>query len=481
MIEYATDTYQVFNFSASEVFQQFAMSGRFITAIIGYIVKTANLAENAIYWGSTILAVICIIISIYKLYKIISEDVRSKVFRILIPILIVLNPFSIELFLFIEKGIMTLGILMSIFAIDKLIKYFKTDKKSYIFYSLIFMFLANCSYQGVVGIFVVIAVIYILKYSKSIKGFIINNILTALIYGLPAIIDYILVRIIYSSGRVSGDFIFVNSLEKILQGTWNMVKTTYSLLPNWAFVLVIAFVSLILICQIIKKAVLSHILLHYQTQSFQKDIQERQGPYTYIDILKYIYILLAVIGVTILPQFMQPTESIWFVARSTYPFASLYGVLVLYLFMNYNINNTWWWGIVIVTAILFGMQTQTFTKIIKDRYELNQLDYEVSMNIIERINEYENQTGITVTKIAIYQDSNPRYTYDGIFTTGDINIKAFSTDWSTKAILEYYLGRTLETQEVDSDLSKKFAMMDWDDFDDEQIEFENDLLILCRY
>ena len=123
MIEYATDTYQVFNFSGAQVFRQFAMSGRFITAIIGYIVKLMNLSENAIYWGSSILAIIFVLLSIYKLYKIIRKDVKNKILRILIPILIVINPFSIELFLYIEKGIMIFGILMSIYAVDNLIKY----------------------------------------------------------------------------------------------------------------------------------------------------------------------------------------------------------------------------------------------------------------------------------------------------------------------------------------------------------------------
>ena len=149
--------------------------------------------------------------------------------------------------------------------------------------------------------------------------------------------------------------------------------------------------------------------------------------------------------------------------------------------MNYSINNKELYGIILVTFILFGMQAQTFTKIIKDRYDLNQMDYEVSMQIIEKINEYENQTAITINKIAIYQDASPRYTYDGIFATGDINIKAFSNDWSTKAILEYYLGRNIETEEKNDAVAEKFSKLNWDFFDDEQVEFENDVLILCRY
>ena len=49
-----------------------------------------------------------------------------------------------------------------------------------------------------------------------------------------------------------------------------------------------------------------------------------------------------------------------------------------------------------------------------------------------------------VTKLEIYSDEKPRYTYDGIFATRDTNVKAYGTDWSTEAILEYYLKRDLQ-------------------------------------
>ena len=76
------------------------------------------------------------------------------------------------------------------------------------------MLLANFSYQGVVGIFVAISIIYILKYSKNIKEFVINNICVALSYGIPAIIDYLLIKICYISSRINGEIILSGSLKK---------------------------------------------------------------------------------------------------------------------------------------------------------------------------------------------------------------------------------------------------------------------------
>ena len=44
-LEFATDTYDVFNFNNKQIFWQYASAGRFVTAIIGYIVRIINLKE----------------------------------------------------------------------------------------------------------------------------------------------------------------------------------------------------------------------------------------------------------------------------------------------------------------------------------------------------------------------------------------------------------------------------------------------------
>ena len=144
--EYATDTYSVFNFDKQAIFNQYAMSGRFITAIVGKMVKILNLSEQAIYLGSYILALTCAVFSQYLLYTIIEKNVENNIFRLIIPTLIVINPFSIELFLYIEKGIMWFGILMCIIGVKSIVSFFETNKRKFILFAMILMFIANCSY-----------------------------------------------------------------------------------------------------------------------------------------------------------------------------------------------------------------------------------------------------------------------------------------------------------------------------------------------
>lgn len=458
-IEYATDTYSVFNFNADQVYNQFAMSGRFITAIVGRCVKLLGFSEQAIYLGSFILAIISVLICQFKIYKIIKNDVKNKDFRMLIALLIIVNPFSIELFLFIEKGIMWFGVLMAICAVEQVIKYLDSNKKRYIIYSIIFMFLANCSYQGVVGIFVAISLIYVLKYSKNIKDFLINNLIIGVIYIIPATVDYVLIKILYQGSRLNGQTIIVDSILKIFNGTIQMITGTYGILPKFLFIWCIGIIFICLLVQIVQKK-----------KNYVKEV------------IKVLYIIFGTIVITVAPQIMQPTTSIWFVARSTYSFGALYGILILYLYLKFPPKKMVSIVVILTSILLIIFQYTKFTTIVNDRYRLNQIDYEISMLIVDKIKSYEQVTQNEITKLEIYSDKNPSYTYDGIFATGDTNVKAYGTDWSTEAILEYYLKRDLQVTEKNDELNKSFIYQDWNDFDiDKQVLIREDTVVICRY
>ena len=85
-MEYATDTYSVFNFDEQAIFSQYAMSGRFVTAVVGKMVKSTNLSEQTIYIGSYVLAIICAVFGQYLLYTIIEKNVENKALKLIIPI-----------------------------------------------------------------------------------------------------------------------------------------------------------------------------------------------------------------------------------------------------------------------------------------------------------------------------------------------------------------------------------------------------------
>ena len=460
-MEFAVDSYASFTFSMKEFINHFNSSGRFVLIVAGVILKILNLKSETTYMVSFIAALACMIISIYKLYTMLEKDIKSSGIRKIIPILVILNAFSIEMFLFIEKGIMVFAIMMCIFAVGEIKKWLEEKKNKYLITTFIFMLLANFSYQGTVGIFIALAVVYIIKYSKNIKEFIINNVVVALSYGIPAIIDYILIKVICKSSRVSGSIILSESLKKVCSNTWGMMKDTYGILPKYFLLGLIVIIVAIIIYQIIVK---------------KSDTKTKL-----VDGLKVIYIIAGTIVGAVAPQLMQNTDSIWFVARSTYSYAALYGVLVLYLFMNYDVKKYVKYIVLVMSIVLLVVQFNRFNLIETDRYKVNEMDYEITRNIIEKIDNYEKETGNKITKIGIYADESLEFTYSGIFATGDTNIKAYFKDWSIRTIIQYYTGRSLTIVETDSDIEKKFEENDWKSFDDSQLVFDGDTLHLCRY
>ena len=456
-LEFATDTYAVFNFNKEEVFMQYAMSGRFITGIVFKILKTISIPETILYKISFAFAFFCATLSQYILYKIIEKDVKNKWLKIMIPTLIIINPFSIELFLFIEKGIMWFGILMCILATNQTIRFFKTKLKKHIIFALIFMFLANCSYQGVVGFFLSISLVFILKYSKNIKQFVVNNFIVGIIYAIPALLDLALVKILYKASRINGQVVLLDSMKLIIQNTQNMYLKMYDLLPKYVFILLILFTFVVFCCKILK-----------DNKRFS-------------NVLSFFYIIIGITFVAIAPQIVQPTHLIWFSPRSTYSFASMYGILILYLAMNYEVGYIIKNLILLISFLLIIFQVQKFITIEKDRYILNKNDKKITMQIIEQIDNYEKQTGNIINKISWYQDEKANYSYNGIFVTSDMNVKCYSSDWSTVEILKYYLKRNIKLEKKDEKLEEFFKSKNWNEFNIEQILFDKNKLNLCNY
>ena len=138
-------------------------------------------------------------------------------------------------------------------------------------------------------------------------------------------------------------------------------------------------------------------------------------------------------------------------------------------------------SIITISCIFLLIQFVYFTLFTIDNHKVNFEDKLVAKQIEQIINNYEQQTGNTITKISIYSDSNPNYTYDNIKTSKDMNVKAFFHDWSTIAILEFYLNRDFESVSNNEDFSNEFSQNDWNYFDPKQIILDNDTLHLCSY
>lgn len=461
-MDFATDTYAVIGNAKDSIMANFLQSGRIVTAICWKMICIINIPIDIVYAISFILAIISVTLSLHKLYNIIKEDVKSDIIAIILATVIIINPFSIELFMYIEKGIITLSILACIYALDFFIKYIQgKDKKKNLIFSTFFMLLSIFCYQGVPALFVAIATIYIFKYSDSFIKFAKHLIITLIIYGIPAVINFITVRFVFTGHRVDGSINISGTISKLIDGCKNMVAT-YQILPKYFYVICLAIIVVIALIIVIKRK-------------------------SFTEIFKISFIGFMTILMTILPQAMQNTESIWFVSRSTYAFASLAGILELYcLMLIYNKNEKGTESILALcltglTLVILIVQFYRFNYIEIDHYNSNYYDEVTAIEIGDLIKKYQDESGKKVNKISIYKDSKPRFTNNRIFATGDINVSAFATDWSDVNSINYYNNLKLEKIANDETKKEEFLKKNWDFFSEEQIIFEDDTVHICVY
>lgn len=461
MLQYAPDTYSVFTSGVKNTVLHFFSCGRYITGVaIVLAMRILNLTNEGTYYLSYGFAIICTIISLYKLNKLIEKEIRNNILSIIITTILIINPFSIELYMYIEKGIMLLSVLLCILAVEQMDKFFKGNKKA-IIYALILMLIANCSYQGTVGLFVAISLIYIIKYSKNVKEFIINNIIVALVYGIPAILNFLSVRFLFNNARVNGNTVFSESIIKVFNGTKRMLINTYDILPKYLFVVVI----LIIVGIIIYKAIKSN-------NNTKQKILRISGAF---------YIIVGTLFATVAPQMLQDTDSIWFVARSSYSMAAIIGLLLLYLCLKFDISKIERNTIIVFISIFAIIQFISFMKLTVCNYIGNYMDKEVTLKIIEQIEDYEKNTENRIDSICVYHDKATKYVYDGLKASGDMNIRAYSADWCIPTILKLYTQRELKVLEGNKELKEKFSQDDWDNFDEEQIIFDKNVIHLCIF
>ena len=254
---------------------------------------------------------------------------------------------------------------------------------------------------------------------------------------------------------------------------------TYTILPKYTFIVLITilFVLAIVLIFINKKDKISTKILK---------------------ILGIVYVCFATIAITIIPQLMQNTESIWFVPRSTYPFGAIVGIMCIFILVNTlnqnNITNKNIKGlsklqrtqipiiiIGVICTVLLILQLFEFNKIEIDHYNLNYMDKMNSLTIGEEIKKYEQETGNKVTKICIYSDKNLNYTYPNIWAHKDINISGFGPDWSVIDMINYFNNIELVQVDGDPEIEMSFKECDWNDFSTDQIIFVGDTIHYCRF
>lgn len=461
-LEFATDTYCVFVTATKQYCEHFIISGRFFSALFLAITKILALTNEEKYFISFIIAIVATTFSLYELNDIIEKYIKSEIISILISTLIIINFCSIELFLFLEKGILMLSILFCILAIKCLIKYLDGNKKS-IISTFIFMLLANFSYQGTVGIFIALGSILIVKYTKNIKQFIKYNIVVGLCYAIPALINYGMVKYIFKNSRVSGEHDLILSMKKIMVSTKQIIHETFSILPqNFFLIMLIVFVVINFIVIVISNEKKTHKLFY---------------------LLGEIYVIFLIYIASVAPQLLQSTDSIGFAPRNMYTFGSIIGI-ISFMILSYNEENKKILTVILTIFMIIYLivQYNGFCNIERNRYILNYIDYYNAIQIEDKVEKYEKETGNKIIHVAVYKQNGNSTSYPLLWSSGDINVKATCPDWSRKDYLKYYLNREITEVQCDQEIYKTyFQNKNWTSFNLDQIILIGDTMHMCLY
>ena len=109
------------------------------------------------------------------------------------------------------------------------------------------------------------------------------------------------------------------------------------------------------------------------------------------------------------------------------------------------------------------------------------MDKLIAQQIIKEIEEYEKSTGNEITAIGVANDKNYTMYYDGQPSLRCFNVRGFGTSWAVKEVIATYSGKEYKNATVPEEVSNEFLSKDWDNYDEEQLVFDEKNLYICIY
>ncbi len=173
-MHYSSDTYVLYDLGYMEYpSQYFLLDGRLISALVCYLAGIFNIPIPIYIVGMDLIGIILIATAIYLmetiLEKIINpQNIYTKLMLLASCFILILNQFTLEYLLFPESAVMCLGVLLNVIAVKLMV-----DNQKHKYIKIFFVLLvATLSYQGLLNMFPVIAIlVYIVKEIKDKRDY----------------------------------------------------------------------------------------------------------------------------------------------------------------------------------------------------------------------------------------------------------------------------------------------------------------------
>lgn len=401
-----------------------------------------------------------------KLIKGIDVDNMKHVCVFVSALIPLINVFVQEWYAFWECGfqwsfsILLMGGALYFISIDM-------SYKQYIL-SFVFLVLSLGCYQASLSIYIIlgIAVLYMESTGKLSRNVFIKNVMIFVISGLASLVNLLSIKFFQILGIAAiTDRTDSISLKKVFDNI--IVLARY--IPKF----------IVDNCGLYPKGValsISLVLLILSVLYIMKKEGEKGN--------RIAYVILSIFGgfcSVFIPHFF--TSNIWLAQRTMVGFWSLFTLIITIFIVNVDKKTYLYIGSFLVFLMYFiGVVMMNSIEI--DLVATNSKDADNAMVIQDRINEYQEETGIYISSIGTVYDMNTVWKYpDTKYDYCDTNTSAHAKPWSDVDYINYYNKTNYSKIDVNIEsVLDKARNNNWDYFDvDEQLIFDGDTLYIIIY
>lgn len=478
-MHYSSDTFVLYNLGYFNYpSEYFLKDGRLISTLFCYLGGILNLPIPVYIITMDFIGMVFLAISIYIISKMLiviikPENKKKEILIYLASFVLILNQYTLEYLLFPESAVMCLGVLLTVLAIKNFVS---NQKYKYIKVGIFLLFTGLC-YQGELNIFPILAILVIMlkqiKEKKETKQFLKDTFkelikLVGIIFVVLAI-SFIIVKICGNIfGQDKQSFMIINNarvlrrkINLVLYYSKDVLINCISMFPKYS----------ILVCPMLTLVLLTVTKAKIQT------------------IVNYIMIVMVAIISVVFPLFVV-TAAVC--ARLSVPAMMIFGISLLFLIANFKSDERKYKEkiISIVVISVFVLNASFIVRNSTEHIAANKVDENDGMQIKYLIEEYENKTGIKVTKFGYKYDFEPQQFAVGIKPMQSLTERKLACSWCILYAMDYYCERDFELVDFDTSILIEEqdegnmyhnGNQDYKSFSSEQIKFKNDTVYMVVY
>lgn len=458
---FALDSYTLVGGSYSSYALHFLKAGRVVSAALYYIFELINLPYNTLSVLSTIFSVVILGFTINEFINLIKENKFNSLNFILlyfISFILFYNFMNMELFIFMESFVMFLGI----YFIVKSIKFFLNEPVKDKLISLLFLILGIFCYQGVLSIYIPLILFFILTNKElNIKDKIKNIFISVIYYGISFVSSFLIIKLVslftnVTEAKVNGINLIdnISLIPSLIKETFNNLFGLYSV-KVFYLIIIVLIVSILIIKEKHKSTKLINLFL----------------------------IILSCLIFAYVPNIFMSSSNNYVAPRMLGSIGIIIPIILLYIITNFKYEKSKISKYVIIIIVLFNFCYLGFNYFKNYRLSLKTYsrDQQYVMNIVEKIDKYEKENDIKIENIYYGRDMVVYYHYEDGISNG-FNYRIQAIDWAFCGYLDSMKeGQYNFYKMSDFEIKEMFGTKNYDEFNIEQLIFEENNLYILLY